>query len=75
MEVKEFLFQRSKIPKSAFSQEHQEQRFSGLPKDALIPITPRAEDIMVVVAGGSGKHSMVTFSFGNTLSVTKLVEA
>jgi hypothetical protein len=73
-DVKEFLFQKAKLPKSAFSKEHQEHRFTNIPENGLIPVTQKPEDIMIIVAGGSGKHSMVTFTFGNTLSVTKLIE-
>ncbi len=74
-DIKEFLFQRSKLPKGVFSKEHQEYRFANFSADALIPVAQRPEDIIIIVAGGSGKHSMVTFTFGNTLSVTKLIEA
>ena len=73
-EVKEFLFQKARIPKKAFSRENQENRFAGFPEDASIPVTSKPENMMVVVAGGSGKHSMVIPTFGNTLSVTKLIE-
>jgi len=74
-DVKEFLFQRARLPKSVFSKEHRENRFAHLPEDALLPVAQRAEDIIVFVAGGSGKHSMVTFTFGDTFSVTKPIES
>jgi hypothetical protein len=73
-DVKEFLFERARIPKRAFSEEHQEQRFANFPEEALIPVTSKPENMMVLVAGGSGKHSMTIPTFGNTLSVTKLIE-
>jgi len=72
-EVREFLFERARIPKRAFSREHREQRFPDFPEDALIPIARRAEDIMIVVAGGAGKHSMAVPSFGDSLAVTRPV--
>ena len=38
--------------------------------DALAPLAQRAEDFMVVVAGGAGKHSAYVPTFGATRSVT-----
>jgi len=72
--VKECLFDRARIPKKAFSMEHQEQRFPNSPEDALIPAAPKPDDIMVIVVGGAGKHSMVISTFGDTLAVTKPIE-
>jgi len=73
-DVKEFLFQRAKLPKSAFSKEDQDQRYANLPEDALISIARKPEDIIVIVAGGLGKHSAVIPTFGITLSVTHRIE-
>ena len=42
-----------------------------LPLDALVPMVPSADDILVLVAGGAGKHSAVCPSFGATVSVTR----
>jgi len=39
--------------------------------DALIPAVPRPDDILVLVAGGEGKHSAGLPSFGATVSVTR----
>ncbi len=74
-DVKEFLFKKARVPKNAFSREHQEQRFANFPEDAFIPVTHKSENILIVVVGGAGKHSMVIPTFGNTLSVTKLIES
>ena len=42
-----------------------------LASDALVPMVPSADDILVLVAGGAGKHSAVLPSFGATMSVTR----
>ena len=73
-DVKEFLFQKARILKTAFSEEIQKDKFSHFSGNALIPITEKSKDIIIVVAGGSGKHSMVTFTFGNTLSVAEPIQ-
>jgi hypothetical protein len=41
---------------------------------ATFPAVRRAEDILLLVAGGPGKHSLVIPSFGGTRSVTVAVE-
>ena len=46
-----------------------------LAPDALVPLVPRADDILVLVAGGAGKHSAALPSFGATVSVTRQIPA
>jgi hypothetical protein len=48
-------------------------KFNDLPDDALIPPVPSADDILVLVAGGNGKHSAALPSFGATVSVTRQI--
>jgi len=43
--------------------------------DMLIPIARDWPDIMVIVAGGAGKHSVVIPTFGATRSVTRPILA
>jgi hypothetical protein len=45
-----------------------------LAADALVPMVPSPDDILVLVAGGAGKHSAVCPSFGATVSVTRTIE-
>jgi hypothetical protein len=42
--------------------------------DTLLPISPRPEDIWIVVAGGPGTHSVYVPCFGNSRAVTREVE-
>ncbi len=44
---------------------------NALPPDALIPLVPHPDDILVLVAGGEGKHSAALPSFGATVAVTR----
>jgi len=48
---------------------------NALPGDALIPMVPHPDDILVLVAGGEGKHSAALPSFGATVAVTRRIEA
>jgi len=47
--------------------------FKDRPADTLIPIARDWRDIMVIVAGGAGKHSAVVPTFGTTRSVTRRI--
>jgi phage protein D len=38
-----------------------------------VPVAPSADDILVLVAGGDGKHSAALPSFGATVSVTRAI--
>jgi hypothetical protein len=77
-DVKQFLFEHARLPLMAFSNENVERRFrvkfphlarAGL--ETLVPIAQRAEDYMIVVVGGAGKHSAFIPTFGGTRSVTR----
>jgi hypothetical protein len=51
--------------------EHRTQRFASFRDDEKIPVTSKKEDIMLVIAGGPGKHSMFLPTRGNSFAVTK----
>lgn len=70
-DVKNFLWENTRIPCGKFSKEHREQRFAGFKEVDLVSIAQTPEDIMIVVAGGAGKHSMVIPTFGDTQAITK----
>ena len=44
--------------------------FDHLPEDGRVPMLDRPESLLVLVAGGPGKHSMVVPTFGTTEVVT-----
>jgi hypothetical protein len=46
---------------------------NDLAMDARVPVAPSADDILVLVAGGDGKHSAALPSFGATVSVTRAI--
>jgi len=77
--VKQFIFENARVPLRWVSNgnmkwfmRHNPQRFSNLTAGDTIPIVERAEEIMVVVAGGKGRHSMVAPTFGgHTKAITE----
>lgn len=77
-QVKTWLFEHAKVVAGRFSPENFD-RFAQREKDRLGPITPEmavpcaasAEDIIVLVAGGAGKHSCFMPTFGNTEAITR----
>jgi hypothetical protein len=80
-EVRRVIYEEARLPLRSFSQENIERRFwRKFPKryrdrslDAPVTVAQCWEDIMVVVAGGAGKHSMYIPTFGATRSVTRPV--
>lgn len=44
--------------------------FADLPADAVVPMIDGPESLLVMVAGGPGKHSMLVPTFGTTQAVT-----
>ncbi len=89
-QVKDYLFEHSKIPMTRFSRENVERflfhrwpdwlkaevrAWQGDPsRDVRIPLAGRAEDVNVIVAGGAGKHSLFIPTFGASRSVTRQLE-
>ena len=80
-DVKRHLWERIRIRIDRFSAENLARfatidpaAFADRPRDAEIPWCARAEDLMVIVAGGPGKHSAVVPTFGATRSVTVAIE-
>jgi hypothetical protein len=77
-DVKRFLYEHARVPLGRLSHESVERRirrkfpklFRDANLDALAPLAQRAEDFMVIVAGGAGKHSAYVPTFGGTRSVT-----
>ncbi len=69
--------ERARVPLSAFSGENLARfavidpaRFRGQPPGTMIHVAKTPDDVMVIVAGGPGKHSAIVPTFGDTRSVT-----
>ena len=77
-DVQSFLFDRARIPAHVFRRHFEElawtQWMKIVPDDHLTPMTADPDNILVAVAGGPGKHSLVVPSWGMTRSVTLPVE-
>ncbi|MBI5969061.1 MAG: hypothetical protein HY882_14545 [Deltaproteobacteria bacterium] len=76
-EVKKFLYEKARVPLKLISRGNLErfrkiwpERFSGLGNGDSAPIAAKPEDILVIVAGGQGRHSAVIPSFGATKAIT-----
>jgi hypothetical protein len=77
-QVKAWLYEHAKVLASRFSPENFEH-YIRREKDRLGEITPEtwvgygysAADIVILVAGGAGKHSCFIPTFGNTRAITR----
>lgn len=82
LEAKRYLYEHARLALGKFSHENIERRFrakfperygkAGL--DTLVPMAQCAEDIMIAVIGGAGKHSACIPTFGATRSVTRALK-
>lgn len=77
-EVKRQLWELSKMPARRMTDKDllrvEDSRGKELGKigpDTLLPVSPRPEDIWIVVAGGPGTHSVYVPCFGNSRAVTR----
>jgi len=81
-DVKRFLRDHAHLPLGKFSKENIERRFRVAFEDSYAdagPDTPvyafqRAEDLLIVVVGGAGKHSAYIPTFGATRAVTRALK-
>jgi hypothetical protein len=81
-DAKRFLQQHATIPLARFSKENIERRFrttlkdryGNAPLDTPIPAVQRAEDLIIAVIGGAGKHSAYIPTFGATKAVTRALK-
>lgn len=79
--VKSELWQRSKMAvKQLGVKEIDRARASRTPElgelhdDTPLPISPRPDDIQMIVAGGPGTHSVYIPCFGNSRAVTRRID-
>jgi len=71
-DVRNYIYENSKMPLMRFYQRQIEKYFPGFEKDALVPITARKEDLIIIVVGGTGKHSSYLPAFLPP-SITKVI--
>lgn len=77
-DVKRELWDQSKLPAGRMTEKDllrvtasRSKELGPIRPDTLLPISPRPEDIWIVVAGGPGTHSVYVPCFGNSRAVTR----
>ena len=78
-DVKKYLYENGRIALSRFAPENIErsmkvrhpERYLNAAPDVGVPMTQCPEDLIVMVIGGAGKHSLYIPTFGNTRAVTR----
>ncbi|MGA0025656.1 MAG: hypothetical protein ACO3F9_13565 [Burkholderiales bacterium] len=81
-EAKRFLQEHATLPMSKFSHENIErrlkvtykERYANAAPDAPVYALQNAEDLLIAVIGGAGKHSAVVPTFGATKAVTRALK-
>jgi hypothetical protein len=79
-EVKRRLWEGSKMPARRMTDkdilrvhDSRGKELGHITPDTLLPVSPRPEDIWIVVAGGPGTHSVYVPCFGNSRAVTRRI--
>jgi hypothetical protein len=80
-DLKRAFWERARLPLVAFSPENLARfavidpaRFRDRPPHETVALAASPDDVMVVVAGGPGKHSAIVPTFGSTRSITVTIE-
>ena len=81
-EAKRFLQRNAHLPMGKFSKENIERRlkvkyrdrYAGASLDTPVYQVQKAEDLIIVVIGGAGKHSAYVPTFGATRAVTRALK-
>lgn len=80
-QLKRTLWEEAKMPAQRLSQKELErarasrtEELGELTASTMLPISPRPEDIQILVAGGPGTHSVYIPCFGNSRAVTREIE-
>ena len=80
-DFKRAVWARAQVPLARFDPANLERfavihpaGFKDRPPETLAPIARAWSDLMVVVAGGAGKHSVLIPTFGATRSITRRIE-
>jgi hypothetical protein len=76
--VKRELWEGSKMPAKALAVKELERarasrtaELGELTPETLLPISPSADEIVLIVAGGAGTHSVYVPCFGNSRGITR----
>jgi hypothetical protein len=72
-DVRDYIYEKSRIPLNRFYPRAIQNYYSGWGENETVPITARKEDIIIIVVGGSGKHSAYLPAFIPP-SITKAIE-
>jgi hypothetical protein len=80
-DVKRALWEKSKMRASCLAGKELERardsrtsELGEIKPDMLLPISQRPEDVMLMVAGGPGTHSVYIPCFGNSRAITRVIE-
>jgi hypothetical protein len=76
--IRQYLFAKARLRAGALRAVGRMEKlmardYNLLDDDEMIPLTGCPEDILILVAGGAGQHSMAIHSFGITRAISKVV--
>ena len=82
VKLKEEIWSLSKMPAARFARKDYDRaehtrsgELGGFSPETLVPISPSAKDIGIIVAGGPGTHSVYVPVSGHSIPVTREIES
>ena len=70
-DVRKYLFENARVPYNRLTATTRKRFFPNLKENESVPRYGAAQDLIILVAGGGGKHSSYLPSAGNNWAVTK----
>jgi hypothetical protein len=70
--VRDYIYEKSRIPLHRFYPRAIQKHYPRWDENKTVPITARKEDVIIIVVGGTGKHSAYLPAFIQP-SITKAI--
>ncbi len=73
-DIKAYIYEKARLPRRLFHERNRRGRYPEMAEDSFVKLVPSADDIMVIVVGGTGTQSSFIPTFGKTRAITRKIE-
>ena len=70
-QLKEYLWEHSRIPASAFPDSYYRDEIEPLDDPNWVPLCKKSDQFIIIVGGGAGRHSIYIPTFAASISITR----
>ena len=72
-QLKEYLWEHSRIPASAFPDSYYRDEIEPLDDPNWVPLCKKSDQFIIIVGGGAGRHSIYIPTFAASISITRVI--